>query len=185
MVVRLLPRQAEDKIVLDRAVAFVGENNSGKCTFAALLAKEFEIPCYDFDELEKLSRLYPEAKKGDFAAGIGVFPREKQSFIYLAHNPMPAVIFTLPQRHNLMICREIKETLELCRCRPLGVVVNMARAQQEAEKISRELGLPLLAWFSYYKSLDEACVRGSLADYKPERRLREMLREFALKLREV
>ncbi len=181
---KLLQRQVEERIVLDRAIAFVGENNSGKCTFAALLAREFGIPCYDFDELEKLSRLYPEAKKGDFVAGIGVFPRERQSFIYLSQNPMPAVIFTLPQRHNLIISKEIKATLELCHCKPLGVVANMVRTREEAQRISQELGLPLLAWFSYSKSLEEATVNGSLAEFKPERKLREMLRELAEKLRE-
>ncbi len=165
----------EEKVYsLSKPVGFIGENNSGKCTIASLIAKEYNIRVYDFDELGKLSKLYNKAKKGA-GLGIVVFPREKQSFIYLKENPMDLVLITLPHRHNVLVAKELVETAHSCGCRVLGVVVNLSANEKEALSVAKELGLELIEWIPYIKKLDSWLISSDIESFKVDSKLKKKL----------
>ncbi len=165
----------EEKVYsLTRAVGFIGENNSGKCTIASLIAKEFNIRIYDFDEIEKLTKLYNKAKKG-VGLGIVVFPREKQSFLYLKENPMDLVLITLPHRHNILVAKELVETAHRCNCRVIGVIVNFAANEKEGLGVAKELGLELIEWIPYVKKLDSWLIKNDIESFKVDSKLKKKL----------
>ena len=171
---RLSGGKKEERYFLDRPVALIGEGNSGKSTIAALLGKEFGIACWDMDELGKLTKLYNRAKRG-VGVGIVVFPREKESFLYLKENPLDCVLVTLPHRHNLELARELRETAEIASARVLGCVVNMATSEKEALQAAKVIGVELIEWLPYIKKLDEHTIAGDIESFRCDRKLRRKL----------
>ncbi len=171
---RLSGGKKEERYFLDRPVALIGEGNSGKSTIAALLAKEFGISCWDMDELGKLSKLYHKAKRG-VGVGIVVFPREKESFLYLKENPLDCVLVTLPHRHNLELARELRETAELAGARVLGCVVNLCTGEKEALQAAKFIGAELIERLPYVKKLDERAIAGDIESFRCDKKLRQKL----------